>query len=889
MYFIPRQNYIAANNLSTGIVKDVIPLPTDSDGVPLAAGVVGSNAQIRNIVAGSNIVITDTATGVEISSGAGTTTVESASNTEADAAGIRGLFQTLAGTDLVFKSLRAGTNVTLADGANDTITINSTATSGTTNTGVNLAGADTATQKAIFKEIVSDEFRFKSIVAGSNVNFTSDDGTKFTINATTGAGGGDISAAANLTDSLVGEVGLFESKVVDTLNFRSLVAGNNMTLTQSVSGNTIEIGTTSADLVTGGANLGGGQDLFVDLDSGNLRFNTLSAGDGIGLAFATNLITLSADLSSIINLTGTTGIGVLKQVNAGEIQLKKLRQGANITLTDDVGNDEIEIAATQATTTNLIEAPPLGTEIGIYKEQVGGEIRLKSLVPGSNITITENPSGDTIVIGTSGSTVVDGANVGGETGIFDTNNTGTLEFNTLKAGTGIAFDTGTANVIQIDNDATAKNLGSGVGDVPTGVEQGIFFQKTSASEFEFKSIAPGTNMTMNSTANVITINTTAHPNDGNQLATGGVNVYKDVTSDKLNFRNIVSANPIITLVQDATTITLDTTAEINAGDSVGGGVDIYTGKTGDNLQFRTLVAGTNITLDDGGGLADTVTINCTVPSGITGAANTGPSGVGVFDNLAAGVLNFKKLESADGKLTIANSGSSPETLLFTSTTDANAGANLGAGPDAAVFSGVNGTTKELEFRRIKAGDNITVTQNTNDITISAFEILDVRTLTPTPVTAAVLAGGTNTLIGGKVMKCKAAAALDAGRVVSFAADTSGVIRVNYVALGSEVAASSIPVGVTLTNAAGAGSDVDVAISGICTVLVGTLASPTPSTTVNRGQIIRVVASGKCIASNTTSGVESDSPVIGISLTYATGLTADVSTILVKVSPDFEFF
>ena len=92
----------------------------------------------------------------------------------------QGIFASKVASDLRFKSLVAGTNVTIsADG--NAITISAAGGGGETNTASNLG-----TGQGIFASKVASDLRFKSLVAGTNVTISST-GNAITISA---AGGG---------------------------------------------------------------------------------------------------------------------------------------------------------------------------------------------------------------------------------------------------------------------------------------------------------------------------------------------------------------------------------------------------------------------------------------------------------------------------------------------------------------------------------------------------------------------------------------------------------------------------------------------------------------------------------------------------------------------------
>jgi hypothetical protein len=83
----------------------------------------------------------------------------------------------------------------------------------------------------LYKDKVGESLRFKSIVAGSNINI-SDDGSSLVINAT---GGGDQTSAINIG----GGQEVFESEIGDQLRFRTLIGAGDIDV--QTKGDTISI------------------------------------------------------------------------------------------------------------------------------------------------------------------------------------------------------------------------------------------------------------------------------------------------------------------------------------------------------------------------------------------------------------------------------------------------------------------------------------------------------------------------------------------------------------------------------------------------------------------------------------------------------------------------
>lgn len=111
------------------------------------------------------------------------------------------------------------------------------------------------------------------------------------ISAIVASSGGEANTGANVGTG-AGQV--FKQKGGVQLQFRTLKAGNNITITQGVDDITITSTATATGTITGGANNGAGTPIYSGTAGANLFFNTLKAGANVSLSAANGEITISA-------------------------------------------------------------------------------------------------------------------------------------------------------------------------------------------------------------------------------------------------------------------------------------------------------------------------------------------------------------------------------------------------------------------------------------------------------------------------------------------------------------------------------------------------------------------------------------------------------------------
>ena len=144
-------------------------------------------------------------------------------------------------------------------------------------------------------------------------------------------------------------------------------------------------------------------------ENNNPNFNVQSPTSNQALVYdATQQAFVNSNLQSGSGITGAanvgTGGGVFKQLSGSDLQLRSLVAGTNITITQNT--DDITISSASSVTGGL----NLGGGSGLFVDIDSGNIRLKSVVAGAGITLTNS---GTEVLVTVDSANVDAGTVGG--------------------------------------------------------------------------------------------------------------------------------------------------------------------------------------------------------------------------------------------------------------------------------------------------------------------------------------------------------------------------------------------------------------------------------------------------------------------------------------------
>ena len=285
---------------------------------------------------------------------------------------------------------------------------------------------------------VGVDLPFKSLVGGTNVTL-SEQAETITINAT---GGG--SGESNTSSNSGGGAGLAQAKVGVDLPFKSLLQGSNITITEQA--DTVTIAATVTGEANTGANLGAGEGVFAQKSGVQLQFKSLVESGSITLTSDANTITIDStgEANDLKNQGAGSALGLPK--SGTDLPLKSLLAGSGINLTEQVDTVTIEATGGGAGEANTQTNQGAGAGLGLPKS--GVDLPLKSIVQGTNISITEQA--DTITISAAGSVgeANTTSNQGGGEPLALTKSGVDLPFKTLTASGGVTL-TPTADTLAI--------------------------------------------------------------------------------------------------------------------------------------------------------------------------------------------------------------------------------------------------------------------------------------------------------------------------------------------------------------------------------------------------------------------------------------------------------
>jgi hypothetical protein len=219
------------------------------------------------------------------------------------------------------------------------------------------------------------------------------------------------------------------------------------------------------------SNLGNGEgQVYASKLGANFRMRSLKQGAGITITQNGDEILITSANTGEANTgenVGTNGQGLYIGKNGTALQIRKIDSGAGISLSVGGGG---ELIITNSATGETNSGANVGTGAQVFKDKSGVNLRMRSLVQGSGITITQNA--DEIVFSATGGggsgEVNAGENVGTGVGFYKGKSGLNLQFYKLLGSTSTGIKVtklpGLSDDIEISGPGFT-NIGSGDAEV----------------------------------------------------------------------------------------------------------------------------------------------------------------------------------------------------------------------------------------------------------------------------------------------------------------------------------------------------------------------------------------------------------------------------------------
>jgi len=528
--------------------------------------------------------------------------------------------------------------------------------------------------QSVFGAKVSSDLQFKSLVAGTDISITAN-ANEITINST-------ATGEANTASNLGSGHGTFSSKLASDLQFKSIIAGANVTLNSTTDDITIAVPTFDyTNLTSIPATFAPTAHTHVKADITDfVEGDYATAAQG---TTADSAVQPGANLSIFSNdagyLSGTTVINDLADVNTSGASTGQVLKY----------NGSAWLAANDTDTGEANTASNLGSGTNVFAGKVAADLEFKSIIAGPNVTIT-NDANEITIQSAIGGEINTASNLGAGNGVFAGKNVDDLQFRSLKAGSNISLtSSGTEITIDASGISSLTSLTDTTITTPA-TNQGLIFNGTTwvnagltkslITDFNDADYATAAQGAASSTAIQPNDNVSSLLNDIGYLTGGsGINDLLDVNTAGLVQGDVLKYNGSEWLAS------ADASGEANSGvNATGTGEGIYIGKIGTDLNFKRIKAGAGLSIS-----------------------------------------------SDTNEITIASTASLGET---------NTASSVGLGD--SIVSGKVGT--DLQFKSLKAGNNITLTTTGADITInSASGATNLDGLSDVSITGAT---GTNILV-----------------------------------------------------------------------------------------------------------------------------------------------
>jgi hypothetical protein len=493
-----------------------------------------------------------------------------------------------------------------------------------------------------------------------------------------------------------------------SLEYKTLIAGSNVTILNSTNSITISAaagggsGTVNSGLITqvayyavGGTSVSGTSNLTVGSSGVGVSFNTQSTSSSTGALIVLGGFGVSG------NVNVGTGLTVLGTVHAASNTNSTSSTSGALIITGGIG-----------------VSGRIWAGSGISSQGGGtftGALSASSLTLATALPITSGGTG----IGTSGT-------INQILGMSST--TSGLEYKTLTAGSNISISHGAGTV-------TLNVVGAGISSL-NGLTNSTQTFTTGTSGTEFNIVSIGSTHTFNlpvagsGSSGVITTGTQTIA--GTKVFTGGIIVQSAglgvtggivVTQGGLGVTGATVLNSSLTVT---TSTILNSTLNIVGNTNIASDVNI-----GGATNISGLGVSNNINITGGLGISGTSLFRSSV---IIQSGGLGVSGGIIISQGGLGVT---------GAAVFNSSISAGSLSLSTALPLSSGGTGLGSTSLANYILGMNNSSLGLEYKQIVEGSNITITHNTNSITIAAAS----SSSAPGGPNSAIQYNGSGTLAG----------------------------------------------------------------------------------------------------------------------------------------------
>ena len=589
--------------------------------------------------------------------------------------------------------------------------------------------------------------------AGGNNVTLSQDGNTITISAcntvSQSVQTGSIIRAAVIGGNTSGTTASISS---GTLN---LIGGNNITLSQE--GQSITVSAHNQSVQT--------QNMIAAIISGNTSGTTASVSSGTFVLAGGNNVTLSQDgqsvtisvptqsaqTNSIIRaaVIGGNTSGTTASISSGTLNLFG---GNNVTLSQNAQSITISAAAQSVQTQNLIVGVIAGNTSGTTASVSSGTLNLAG---GNNITLSQNGQSITISAANTVAQSVQTQNMIAE--VIGGNTSGTTA--SISSGTLNLFG---GNNITLSQNAQSITISAFNQTVQTqsrfnAVIGGNTSGTTASVSSGILNLFGGNNVTLSQDGNSITVsavNTVAQSVQTGSIVRAAIiggntsGTTASVSSGTLNF----FGGNNVTLSQDGQSITI-------SGPTVG--ADVYnivgisgntSGTTGTSAATTVYFAGgNNVTLSQNG---NTITISaCNTVAQSTQTQNMIAASISGNTSGTKTVISSGTMYLAGGNnVTLSQDGQSITISAFSQTAQSVQTQNLIVG---VIGGNTSGTTASVSSGTLTlaGGNNITLSQNGNAVTISACNTVAQSVQTQNMIAGSISGNtsGTKTVISSGTM------------------------------------------------------------------------------------------------------------------------------------------